>query len=320
MSMETRHICEVLAAGMQTTVQDVGRIGYASVGVPRAGAMDQFALAAANLSVGNPPTAAALEILLHGLHLHFHESCQFAIAGADLQATLNGIAVLNWMAHTATAGAELRFTMQQSGARAYLAVAGGFAVSSLLHSASTYLPGGWGGLDGRALHTGDVLEAHAMSQSDGIELRPEHRPPYSTFPTVRCVFGPHSYAFDEAARSAFLDATYRLSPACDRMGLRMEGTAIEATERALPSAGVIAGCIQIPPDGQPIVLMADAQTTGGYPIIATVISADLPLLAQLLPGDRVRFQPITSARANDLARVQQHNLLSDADPFIIAPI
>jgi biotin-dependent carboxylase-like uncharacterized protein len=314
-------ICEILHGGAQTTVQDEGRAGYGAVGVPRAGAMDRFACWSANLALGNAPDAAVLETLLGGLRLRFLAPATIAIAGADLGAVLDGVELANWTAHEVGAGAELHFRGRIWGARAYLAVAGGWAVAPVLGSRSTYLPGGWGGLEGRALRAGDVLHRASASPARApVLLRPEDLPAYSTFPTIRCVAGPHDHAFDDAARGAFWGGVYRLSPACDRMGYRLEGPTIPASEPALPSAGVVPGCVQIPPDGLPILLMADAQTTGGYPVIATVIGPDLALAAQLLPGDKLRFQPVTLAAANAIARARHAALDAPGDEIEGAPI
>lgn len=319
--MRDEPVCEVLTGGVQATVQDAGRPGYGALGVPRAGAMDRFALAAANLSAGNAPDAAAIEIALGGLALRFLRSCRIAIAGADLDAQLDGAALVNWSSHMVAAGARLRFNGRIRGVRAYLAIEGGITVAPVLGSRSTYLPGGWGGFEGRALRARDVLAASLPPPTTlNFRLRPEQRPAYSAFPTIRCIVGPHIEAFNVAATGRFFDATYRLSLACDRMGYRLEGPALASSEQALPSAGVVSGCIQIPPDGQPIVLMADAQTTGGYPILATVIGPDLSLLAQLLPGDKVRFQPITPERATIIARAQHAVLFDHTAEIIGAPI
>jgi antagonist of KipI len=311
-------VCEVLNGGVQATVQDLGRSGYAAVGVPRAGAMDRFALTSANLALGNAANTAAVEILLGGLTLHFLASARIAIAGADLEVVLDDVALSNWHTYTVPAGARLHFGGRINGARAYLAIAGGLAVGPVLGSRSTYLGGGWGGFEGRPLRAGDVLDglptshaAHALPQP------PEYRPPYSRFPTLRCVVGPHHDAFEPSAYHTFFDGVYRLSPACDRMGYRLDGPQVATTKQALASAGVIAGCVQIPPNGQPIILMAEAQTTGGYPVIATVIGPDLPLAAQLLPGDKLRFQPVTVEAAIKIARAHYDALYQHRQEDIV---
>jgi biotin-dependent carboxylase-like uncharacterized protein len=199
----------------------------------------------------------------------------------------------------------LSFGGRRDGARAYIGIAGGFKVAPVLGSGSTYLPGGWGGHEGRALHAGDRLEAAA----DSIEpsalrwLPPDRRPGYSSFPTLRCVAGPHHDAFDHGTLAAFWDSVYTVSAASDRMGYRLDGSPlVPLAAGSLPSLGVLPGCLQVPPHGQPILLMADAQTTGGYPVIATVIGADLALAAQLLPGDRMRFRRVSTTTARIAAQ------------------
>ena len=303
---------EIVGGGGQTTVQDLGREGYRAAGVPAGGAMDRFALAAANLLLGNPPGAAALEALLGGLAVKFHVPATIAITGADLGAELDGAAVERWRAVEVPGGGRLAFVGRRGGARAYLAVAGGIDVAPLLGSRGTYLPGMWGGYEGRPLRPGDLLPLGPQSgqrEQDRVWLTPEDRPPYSPFPRLRCVVGPHAEYFAPGVLETFLGATYTLTPAVDRMGYRLDGPALQTLAGGtLASAGTLPGAVQVPPHGQPILLMADAQVTGGYPIIATVISADLPLAAQLLPGDRVRFSAVSLERAVAAAETRMRQL------------
>jgi len=305
---------EVLAGGFQTTVQDLGRDAYGAIGVPRGGAMDRFALRAANSCAGNAPGAAGLEALVGGLSMRFLPACTISITGGDLDARVNGDSVDLWTTTEMRAGSVLTFHGRQTGARAYVAVKGGLAVPRALGSSSTYLPGGWGGYNGRALRTGDMLDIFPDNGSvirPGMWLPPEARPHYSAFPTLRCVLGPHLNLFLASTIAHFLHRDYVVSSASDRMGYRLDGPALPPIHGAqLPSLGVLPGVVQAPPDGRPILLMADAQTTGGYPIIATVIGADLPLAAQLLPGDRLRFQPVSLITAIAAARAQHDVLLS----------
>lgn len=304
-------VIEVLAGGPQTTVQDLGRSGYRASGVPGAGAMDRFALAAANLLVGNHPNAAGLEILLGGLRLRFLAPLVVSIAGADLGAELDGAACPLWATLHVSSNSILDFTVRRIGARAYLAIRGGFDVPPMLGSCSTYLPGGWGGFGGRPLRAGDRLQA-AVSEAVRIVERwapPERRPGYTSVPALRCVVGPDNAHFTADALRRFFDAPYRVSAAADRMGYRLEGPVLGTLgEGMLPSAGVLPGAIQVPAHGQPILLMADAQTTGGYPVIATVIGADLPLAAQLLPGDAIRFRSVSVDTATTAIRTSWRDL------------
>jgi len=305
---------EVVHGGAQTTVQDLGRRGFGAAGVPTGGAMDRFALAAANRLLDNPPGAAGLEVLLGGLRLRCTRDTAICVTGADLQCQLDGTPLPLWAVHQIDAGALIAFAGRRSGARAYLAAAGGFAVPPVLGSQGTYLPGGWGGYQGRALQSGDQLDVGGW-EHEALEfwLAPEQRPLYSSFPTLRCVPGPHTVHFSAEAQAALWSSVYHLAPRCDRMGYRLDGPVITAhADGNLPSLGVLPGAIQVPPQGQPILLMVDAQTTGGYPVIATVIDADLPLAAQLLPGDRLRFRAVSPGQARDALR-RQHDRLATID-------
>lgn len=298
-----KHTLRVVAPGLLATVQDAGRPGMQRFGVPHSGAMDAFALAAANRLVGNVPAAAALE-LMSGATFEFLAPTLLAVAGADLSATLDGTPLSLWTALLARRGALLAFAARQDGwgARAYLALAGGVDVPPVLGSRSTYLPGSFGGLQDRALRAGDVIAA-GPPQGDMLRLAgqrwPEHaRPLYGAAPTLRFVLGPHGDCFAADALHQLAATPLRVSQNSNRMGYRLEGLALRhARPCNLPSLGVLPGVVQVPPDGAPILLMADAQTTGGYPIIGVVIGADLPLAAQLLPGDTLRLQPISLADA-----------------------
>jgi KipI family sensor histidine kinase inhibitor len=307
---EKPNLLDVLAPGLLTTVQDLGRYGYARYGVPNAGAMDTFAARAANRLVGNPDEAAVLEITLRGPAIRFRASRLFAVTGADLSPRLDGRDTPGWTACWAAAGATLKFGQRRTGLRAYLAVAGGLSVQPVLGSASTYLRGDFGGHDGRALRAGDLLRLGPTRDLAcglvGRTLATARLPPYGRAPTVRVVLGPHADRFPKAARETLLGARYTVGPASDRMGYRLQGPALARHEPAdILSQGMPLGGIQVPGDGLPIVLLADHQTTGGYPIVATVIRADLPLLAQLAPGDSVHFGQVSAdaARAAYLAQL-----------------
>jgi len=317
---DTDHV-EVVAPGLLTTVQDLGRTGYARYGVPAAGALDAFAARAANRLVGNADHAPVLEITLAGPTLRFATpGAVFAVTGADLSSQLDGREVPGWTACVAPRGATLKFGKRRAGLRAYLAVAPrGFVVGPVLGSAATYLRGGFGGLAGRALKAGDGLPAGPAPAGRealaGRALPPAARPPYRREPVVRVVLGPHAERFTDEALATLLAAAYTVGPASDRMGYRLHGPALARHEPAdILSQGLPLGGIQVPGDGQPIVLLADHQTTGGYPLIATVSSADLPLLAQLAPGDRLRFRAVSVAEAQAAYRAQLAALDALAPP------
>lgn len=293
---------EVLDPGLLTTVQDAGRVGWARYGVPPSGPLDAAAFNAANALVGNPPGAAALEITLAGPTLRVPRECLIAVCGADFDLWVGTLPVPLWHAVYARAGRIITFGARRSGARAYLAISGGIALPPFLGSQATYLPGGFGGLDGRALRAGDRLPlgvaADDLVMRAGRVWPTERRPPYTPQPTLRVVLGPQDDYFTAEGVATFLDSAYQLTPEADRMGARLQGPPVaHRGPTGIVSDGVVSGSVQIPPDGQPIVMLADHQTTGGYPKIATVVRADLPLLAQLLPGDRVRFAAVTLAEA-----------------------
>jgi len=296
---------EVLEPGLLTTVQDLGRFGYQRWGIPAAGAMDPFALKAANLLVGNPPGAAGLEITLLGPKIAFTEGCAIAVTGADLGPRLDGREIEGWRRHLVRPGSVLEFSGRRSGARAYLAVSGGLALEPWLGSRSTYLMASVGGLEGRALRAGDQLPIGRSSLSLARpSVPPERRPAYSSSPTVRVILGPHADRFTDEGISTFLNGTYVVSPSSNRMGYRLEGPTIAHSRGPdLISCGIPLGGIQVPGSGQPIILMADHQTTGGYTMIATVIQTDIPLVAQCLPGETIRFRSVDldEARAALLA-------------------
>ena len=310
------HLLEILDPGFLTTVQDLGRFGYQRLGVPVSGAMDVLALRAANALVGNPPGAAALECTVAGPSVRFHGSALIALAGGDLRPVLDspdlsGWPVPGWTSVFVRRGSILRFAGRRTGCRAYLAVAGAINVAPVLGSCSTYVTAALGGWQGRALAVGDALPAGPpgsdLAALAGGAVPEALRPAYSDRPTVRVVLGPQDDHFMARSIATFLAGEYAVGPTSDRMGCRLIGpqlTHLGAAE--VISDGIAFGSVQVPPDGQPIVAMADRQTAGGYPKIATVISADLPLLAQCLPGQSaVRFEPVTVSEAQAILREGQ---------------
>ena len=295
---------EVIKPGLLTTVQDQGRWGYQCYGVAVAGAMDIFALASANRLVGNPEGAAGLEMTVLGPTLRLHRETTFAVAGADLGVRLNGEPIPNWTCHFAQAGALLEFAGRKSGIRSYLAISGGIDVPPIMGSRATYLLGRFGGLEGRALKPGDrlpLLPPAVDSQNFAGRVFPEElRPPYRKNPTLRVVPGPFADFFSPEAIQALFSTEYTITPQSDRMGYRLQGEPLRrGKQKELISCGLANGTIQVPPDGQPIILLADRQSIGGYPIIATLILADLPLIAQCAPGDQLRFSPVSIDEARE---------------------
>jgi antagonist of KipI len=289
-------VLRVEAAGMFTTIQDLGRPGRRAAGVPPGGAMDRFALAAANLLVGNAEGAAALECALGGPTLVSARSCLVAVAGADFGATLNGRPLPGWTGLFLSAGDRLSFTGRRWGARIYLAVAGGLAADRWLGSAATYVLVGRGGVHGRPLQAGDELELAGPPPRPLVAGRclPEPlRPAYRAEPELAAVAGPHLGHLPAASRRQLFAQQWTVSRDADRMGYRLEGEPLAVKGDELVSFGLAMGCVQVPPAGQPILLMADHQTAGGYPVVAGVSRAGLPLAAQLLPGQHVRFRETT---------------------------
>jgi antagonist of KipI len=293
---------EVIKPGLLTTVQDKGRWGYQCYGVSVAGAMDPFALAAANLLVGNAEGAAGLEMTLLGPTLKFQRETIFALAGADLGPRLNGEPLPNWTCHLAPHGSVLSFAGRKSGVRSYLAISGGVDVPPIMGSRATYLLGRFGGLEGRALKSQDRLPIPppvAGFRNLLGRFFPENlRPAYRKNPTLRVVLGPFADFFSDEVIGVFFSTEYKVTPQSDRMGFRLQGEALRRQKgKELISCGLANGTIQVPPDGQPIVLLVDRQSIGGYPIIATLIHADLPLIAQCAPGDKLRFSPVSIEEA-----------------------
>ena len=302
----------VISPGLLTTVQDLGRTGFLQYGVPEAGAMDRLSLMLANLLAGNALGDAALEITMSGPVLEFLNPTAFSITGADISPKLNGVSIKGYRRVYAAKGDILEFGRLISGARAYVAFHGGLDVPLVMKSRSTYLRGWFGGVEGRSLRSGDELTVRAETLSYfGVREIPEDLiPKYKDGYTARVIMGPEERRFTEAAIENFLKSTYSVTNQWDRMGIRLKGAPIEHREGAdILSAGITLGTIQVPSSGDPIVLLADRQTTGGYTRIANIVSVDIPYVAQLKPGDSLSFEEISIEEAQDLVRKQQ-NLIS----------
>ena len=283
---------KVLSAGPLSTVQDGGRFGSQASGMTESGAMDRASYRLANALLGNGGNAAALELTLFGGSFAFEGEGEIALAGADMQARLNGQPIAMNEAVPVKTGDRLDLGPAVRGVRTYLAVSGGIDVPVVLGSRSTNLKAGLGGLEGRKLRAGDVLCAlpQEMETSQKEHIVPVPMCTFGEVTEVRFVYGPQDGRFSEAEKAKFTNSVYTVSSSADRMGYRLEGPQIRAEGGSdILSDGVCFGSVQIPADGQPIVMMADHQTTGGYAKIATVLSCDLPLLAQLGPGKKIRF-------------------------------
>ncbi|WP_043631087.1 biotin-dependent carboxyltransferase family protein [Chromobacterium haemolyticum] len=285
---------EVTQAGIQSTVQDLGRRGLRHLGVAQSGALDAPALIMANRLLGNAADAAGIEVALGPFGVRFLRDGWFALMGADFGAELDGEPVWSGWRYPARAGQHLLLRGCRHGMRAYLALAGGIDAPLALGARATDLQAGFGGWMGRALEAGDQLPlGPALALSGRLGRRN-----LGWTPLLRALPGPEWQQFSRAARQAFSEGEWTVSAQSNRMGYRLQGEAL-AREAAgdLPSHGVLPGVVQAPPGGQPIVLLADAQATGGYPRIACVIEADLWKLAQARPGAKMRFEMVDAQQA-----------------------
>jgi biotin-dependent carboxylase-like uncharacterized protein len=293
----------VVDPGPLTTIQDLGRPGYQRVGIPPSGPLDRMAFVLANRLVGNPDGAAGLEFTLRGPRLEVSRECVVAVTGAEMGFSMNGQAAPAWTAVRLRPGDAVAFRMVEAGCRAYLAVAGGLDTAPALGSRATYLRGRLGGLEGRPLRKGDSLPvgtpAAALGRLEGRTVPSSRRPHYPAEVECRVILGPQDDRFTPEGIAAFLGGPYEVTPYSDRMGYRLKGPLItHARGHDIFSDGIPLGGIQVPGEGQPIVLLVDRQTTGGYTKIATVISVDIGRLGQARPGHRVGFRQVTLAEAH----------------------
>lgn len=318
----------VLKPGLLTTIQDFGRYGHQKHGVIASGVMDQEAYRIANLLVGNEQHAPVLEVTLMGPVLEFQQDVCLSICGGDLTPMINGERVGTWKPLYIKQGSELRFGKPKTGFRAYLAVAGGFDIPITMNSASTYIRAGIGGHQGRPLEKGDVLEPSPFSpfskrvmeqlKSDAGDSSFHEASWYVghdfnhngyTKDPIRIMPGREYDWFDEESRGRLTSETFNIDSKSDRMGYRLTGCRLSAVEeRDLLSEAVTFGTIQVPAEGNPIILLADRQTTGGYPKIAQVASVDLPRLAQMRPGESFSFTMITHEEAQRLYLQQEKDI------------
>lgn len=294
---------EIIEVNGLATLQDSGRTGWRKFGVPASGAMDSFAFRASNLLAGNAPDCAAVEVGLGGITFRALRDCVIAVAGFGYGVSVYVWDFPLWSSYYVRGGWTVRLDKLDFGMWAYLAVSGGVLTPPTLGSASTYLRGPFGGLDGRQLRASDVLKtgipSRPLTDIAARTLPEEARPAYALDPILDVIPGPQEKHFIGESIDRFFSSEYSLSNTSDRMGYRLEGAALtQRGKTELTSEGMTMGAIQVPPNGQPIVMMADSPTTGGYPKIAAVASADLPLLAQCMPGkSKIRFRKTTVAKA-----------------------
>lgn len=306
---------KVIKGGLLASIQDLGRFGFQKHGVVVGGAMDTLSFRLSNLLVGNPEGDAAIEVTMMGTALQFEKSAVIAITGGNLSPQINGKTVPMWRPVIVREGALLEFKSCQSGCRAYLAIAGGLRISEVMNSKSTYLRGAIGGYQGRALQAGDQLIFKDSLTSPSISNAANTFPftvanwriaaaPFINMDQtaiVRVIRGAEFDKFSLDSQNQFFNQEFVITPQSDRMGYRLTGPAISLDEPFdMLSEAVANGTIQVPKNGQPIILLADRQTTGGYPRIAQVASIDLPIVAQLIPGKRIRFQEVPLEEAERL--------------------
>ncbi|HEY3042800.1 MAG TPA: biotin-dependent carboxyltransferase family protein [Vicinamibacterales bacterium] len=306
----------VITPGMLTTIQDRGRWGWQAQGVAVAGPMDPYSYRLANALAHNESDEAALEVTLVGPEIEFDDERIAAVAGADFDLTLDGLSTPMNAPFAVHAGSVLRFRTRRRGARAYLAIGGGIAVPPVLESRATHLPTAMGGLDGRPLRAGDRLPLGKRGRESFYDFRKKTPVPFFALlpdghASVRVLPGPQMDRFASDALDALQSAAYVVDAASNRMGFRLQGPTLRhAGKGEMLSDATPLGAIQVPAAGQPILLMADRQTTGGYPIIATVISADIGLAGQLAPGDSISFVVCSLRDAMAALIAQEQTLMS----------
>ena len=296
----------VLLGGPSTTVQDLGRRAQRD-GVPESGAMDAHAARLANLLVGNPEDAAVLETTLAGPALVFLRATSVALGGADFGASIDGEPLAPWHSVPVREGSTLTLGRASGGCRACIAIAGGIDVPIVLGSRSTFVPGKFGGFEGRALRAGDILPLGVAHTTGRRALAPTTRPSYQH--AIRLIAGEHLDALDAQSRDALFGDGLRVSARSDRMGYRLEGTALRLrAPLEVISTAVAFGTLQSTPSGEPVLLMADHQTTGGYPMLGHVATVDLGAVAQLRPGDPIRFTRVSLDDAQRLYLERERSL------------
>jgi antagonist of KipI len=305
-------VIRVEMPGMMTTVQDLGREGFGQIGVSASGAADPIALRIGNRLLGNAEGAAALEFTLVGGVFRFMIDTWVAITGADFGATLDDAPVASWAVLRVCKGQVLRMQSTRSGARCYLCVSGGIDVPLVLGSASTHSLSTLGGVNGRALRKGDVLRVGSRRPPPAGHLNPQIAANLAPRLHLRVTGGLQDDWFTDESRNAFFETTYRVTEASNRMGLRLEGSRIEfRVQNEMITAGVPVGAIQVPGGGQPVIVFVEQQTTGGYPVIANVIAADLASVGQLRPRDVIEFERVSHEAARTLLLEQEALIASD---------
>lgn len=289
-----------------TTIQDLGRYGFQKFGMPVSGAMDTYSMQLANWLVSNPRYEACFEITFQGPEIEFQCDTMISLCGAPIDASINGKMIETSSSYRVFKGDILKTGNVTRGLRTYLAIDGRIMVPKVMGSKSTYLRGRLGGFQGRKITDGDVIEIHACGFASERDLPYEFRRFYPASQTLRIIPGTEVAQFEFSGLATFLSSEYTVSPQNDRMGYRLTGPVIAHKAGAdIISSGITNGSIQVPGHGQPIIMLADHQTVGGYTQIANVISVDLPLISQLKTGDKIRFKEINLDEAQSLLEKQE---------------
>lgn len=301
---------EVINPGILALLQDAGRLGKHQIGLTSGGPLDPEAFYWANRLCQNPNNSTTIEITVGGLQLKAHTDTHIAVTGADMPLTINGEARDNWRSHAVSAGDSIQLGYASEGCRSYLAVSGGFNIEPMFGSSATVVREGIGGIKGTPLQKGDNLPCCSHAGTEHWQVPQNDRPSYSKQVTLRVIPGYQEHSFSRFQQRLFFHNTYTVSDRCDRMGYRLEGPRLQSSIEGILSEGICLGAIQVPADGQPIILMNDRQTIGGYPKIGSVLSLDLAKLAQLTPGGKVSFAAITIDCAHNALHLAQSRLQS----------
>ncbi len=291
---------KIINPGILSLLQDAGRFGQHQIGLTSGGPMDPQAFHWANRLCGNTPGATAIEVSVGGFKMQAQTSTRIAVTGGELPVTINGNTAERWRSYPIHNGDTIELGYSQKGCRAYLAVSGGFHIEPEFGSSATVVREGIGGIEGSALKAGTIIDCDEDQNPQQWRVPDSERPQYCRHVTLRVIPGYQDDTFDRIQQRLFFHNTFEVSDRCDRMGYRLTGPKIHSSIDGILSEGICLGAIQVPADGQPIVLMNDRQTIGGYPKIGSVLSLDLAKLAQLLPGDKVSFAAITIDKAHNI--------------------
>ncbi len=291
---------KILNPGILSLLQDAGRFGKHQIGLTSGGPMDPLAFHWANRLCDNPVGATTIEVSVGGFKMETQVDTRIAVTGGEMPVKINGKEVQRWRSYAITRGDQVELGYSQRGCRAYLAISGGFQIETEFGSNATVVREKIGGLDGAPLAPDAIIPCQTDAQTHCWQVPDNERPHYSKQITLRVIPGYQDHSFDRIQQRLFFHNTFEVSERCDRMGYRLTGPQVQSSIEGILSEGICLGAIQVPADGQPIVLMNDRQTIGGYPKIGSVLSLDLAKLAQLIPGDKVNFAAITIDRAHNI--------------------